>query len=132
MLKNRKAIPLILLAALNLVLIIGSIALTSWVTTYLPLLVWLSLSLICRAVILFIYLTNDQYIAQHHIHTPHFKSRQLNELFGLMNSMPLDKLSKQTAGPVFEIIKEVMRFRIFSLRGLEKLNLELAACSLGV
>jgi fatty acid desaturase len=70
----------------------GSAALTPWATTYLPLRVWLPLSLICGAAILFIYLTNDQCIAHNHIQTPDFKSLQLNDLFSLRNSISLGVL----------------------------------------
>jgi hypothetical protein len=42
----------------------------------------------------------------------------------------LYKLRKETVEPVFGIIKEVMGFRRFSLRGLVKVNLEWALVTL--
>ena len=40
------------------------------------------------------------------------------------------RLRKQTVEPVFGIVKEVMRFRQFLLRGLEKVDAEWASMTL--
>ncbi len=88
MLRNRKDIPLILLAVLNVALIVGSAALTDWALTA-PLWASIPVGLMFALGILFIYLTNYQCISHYHIHTPYFKSRQLNDLFSLMNSLSL-------------------------------------------
>ena len=88
MLKNRKDFPLILLALLNIVLIVGSAFLTDWALRA-PLIVSVPLGGVVGAGILFIYLTNYQCISHYHIHTPYFKGRLANDWFSLVNSLSL-------------------------------------------
>ena len=48
----------------------------------------------------------------------------MNHRLSTAAGQALYKLRKQTVEPVFGIIKEVLGFRRFSLRGEEKVNLE--------
>ncbi|MEI6873402.1 MAG: fatty acid desaturase [Verrucomicrobiota bacterium] len=88
MLKNRKDFPLILLALLNVVLIVGSAAITPWAMNA-PLYLSIPLGSLVAVGILFIYLTNYQCISHYHIHTPYFKGRRANDLFSLVNTWSL-------------------------------------------
>jgi fatty acid desaturase len=89
MLRTRKDIPLIVLALLNVLLIVGSAAVTNWALASVPLIVLIPAATVCAITILFLYLTNYQCISHYHIHTPYFRSRSANDAFSLVNSLSL-------------------------------------------
>jgi fatty acid desaturase len=89
MLKHPKDAYLILLAALNVALITAMAAITPWALGHLHPVSVVLLAAVSGLAILFLYLTNYQCVSHYHIHIPYFRSRALNDVFSIFNSLAL-------------------------------------------